>query len=349
MPIIISYDEVIFDEYWYIPAARSFIMNKTYERPEHPPLGQLIIASGILAFGDKPIGWRIFSLLFGVMSLLSLYLIIKSFTKKENIALYTIILLAIEKMFITFSILAVLDIYFIFFLITSLLFFIKKRYLYSSLFFALSANCKITAFFGIPIFFLTYIYNKNKSKFKILIWLLFTIILFFLILEILDRLYANLSFTGPWVSFQHFKYMLETHTSKNWDTTIKNPPWLWIINPGNYYLGNVSLFPFSYFESTNPLIIGLGIITLPYSFYQFKRNRQKIFLIIMLWTIFFYISWFPVYFIFSRPLFSFYILPTIPAICISNILFIRNSKHCFFYIIINIVFFFLFQYPFRVL
>ncbi len=58
-----------FDEIHYLPAARAVIELSKPLNPEHPPLGKEILALGIALFGDRPIGWRIMSALFGALGL----------------------------------------------------------------------------------------------------------------------------------------------------------------------------------------------------------------------------------------------------------------------------------------
>ena len=60
--------ELFFDEVHYLPAVRSLIELSTAQNMEHPPLGKQLIALGVLIFGDNPWGWRIPSLIFGVLA-----------------------------------------------------------------------------------------------------------------------------------------------------------------------------------------------------------------------------------------------------------------------------------------
>jgi dolichyl-phosphate-mannose-protein mannosyltransferase len=57
--------EPVFDEKYYVPAARYILQGSGTDRIEHPPLAQLIITGGIFIFGDNPFGWRFFSIVFG--------------------------------------------------------------------------------------------------------------------------------------------------------------------------------------------------------------------------------------------------------------------------------------------
>ena len=58
-----------FDEVHYIPAAKAWLENGAWLNREHPPLGKYIIAAGIALFGDNALGWRIFSVVAGVVTL----------------------------------------------------------------------------------------------------------------------------------------------------------------------------------------------------------------------------------------------------------------------------------------
>lgn len=60
-----------FDEVHYLPAARQFVAlfetgQGAYLNPEHPLLAKLLIAAGMVLFGDNPLGWRIMPWLAGV-------------------------------------------------------------------------------------------------------------------------------------------------------------------------------------------------------------------------------------------------------------------------------------------
>jgi dolichyl-phosphate-mannose-protein mannosyltransferase len=58
-----------FDEVHYLPAARAVLELSQATNIEHPPLAKQIIAAGIALFGDNPLGWRIFSVVFGTLAL----------------------------------------------------------------------------------------------------------------------------------------------------------------------------------------------------------------------------------------------------------------------------------------
>src|SRR5437867_3772734 len=74
---------LIFDELYYVNAARRIIGREVPKdepyadapaghdpNAEHPPLAKLIMAGGMLAFGDGPLGWRFGSVVFGTLAIL---------------------------------------------------------------------------------------------------------------------------------------------------------------------------------------------------------------------------------------------------------------------------------------
>jgi dolichyl-phosphate-mannose-protein mannosyltransferase len=63
-----------FDEVHYVPAAREILRwwqtgEGGWLNPEHPPLGKMLIALGMAVLGDNPLGWRIMSLMAGMIAL----------------------------------------------------------------------------------------------------------------------------------------------------------------------------------------------------------------------------------------------------------------------------------------
>ena len=350
----------VFDEYWYVPSAKRIIQDGVNLRPEHPPLAQVLIATGIALFGDNPLGWRILSMTFGVLSILALYLLVREISKNEWTAFMSAALLSFEKMFFTFSSLALLDVFFIFFMILSFYLFFKANLARSALVAGLGTVCKLNAILTAPVLILYHIFDrfsrstrtwvKSIQWMKMIIWVTVFLMSFFIFLYLFDRVY-----TGPDLEMfsnpvNHLKYILEIHGSKYWSKTGESAPWTWIHSPRNYYYGNLSVARVPFLEVFNPFVAGLSLVSVPYAIYNLKKTKDQLSLFALIWFSVTYFVWFPSYFIFSRPLFSFYILATIPSICILNSIFFRNDQRVAESIVMMAVAYFLFfQYPVRVL
>ena len=89
---------VIFDETYYITDARTILVEHTTNRTEHPPLGKLLITSGVALFGDNPVGWRTLSILFGTANIVLLYLICRSLTMSVRASNMAAFLLTFENL-----------------------------------------------------------------------------------------------------------------------------------------------------------------------------------------------------------------------------------------------------------
>lgn len=361
--------DYVFDEYWYVPSAKSALYDllhkppevsyeRVEKRPEHPPLAQLLIALGILLVGDKPLGWRVFSVAFGAGTVLAVYALAKELSGSEETALAAATLLSIDKMFFTFSSLALLDVFFVAFMVWSFLLYFKGKTAPSAVLMGLGAACKLTALFSIPALMLYEALQRrpgrrapSPERKKILVWLGVFALSFLALLYAFDKLYAPFGEHPYQNPIAHLAYMVNVHGSKNWPREPPgDPPWLWPISPGNYYLGGVSALTVLHFEAYNPLLMGLSFLSLPYCARLYLKEGDRLALAALLWFSVTYFVWLPLYFMLARPIFSFYLLPAIPSICIANsILFKEGSKSSKAYLIATSTFFLIFQYPVKVI
>jgi len=65
------------------PQRPEIATHRTYYEWTHPPLGKLLIAGGILAAGDRPVGWRLASTLFGAAGAALAYLIASTLSRSR--------------------------------------------------------------------------------------------------------------------------------------------------------------------------------------------------------------------------------------------------------------------------
>lgn len=108
-----------FDEFHYIPAAKKFIEMKDNPNWEHPPLAKMLIAPGLLLFGDRPFGWRFMAVLFGALTLSGMYAWGYSLFKNEKSALYVTLLTLFDQLLYVQARIAMLDTFMIAFLVWS--------------------------------------------------------------------------------------------------------------------------------------------------------------------------------------------------------------------------------------
>lgn len=150
--------EVNFDEEYYVPMAGDYFygLNDTVFEASHPPFATYIIGMGIGLLGDNVFGWRIMSVLFGVMQIGVLYLFAKKLFKNHIPALFAAFLLSFDFLHFVHSRLGMLDIFSSFFnLLSYYLFYLYLEddgdyYLWvTGVSLALGAACKWTSLFTI--------------------------------------------------------------------------------------------------------------------------------------------------------------------------------------------------------
>jgi dolichyl-phosphate-mannose--protein O-mannosyl transferase len=87
-----------FDESHYVPAAKQVLQLESDPNREHPPLGKLLIAAGIGLFGDRPLGWRFMSTVFGALTLVGMYLWALALFKDRALALWAALLTLVNHL-----------------------------------------------------------------------------------------------------------------------------------------------------------------------------------------------------------------------------------------------------------
>lgn len=143
-----------FDEFHYIPSAKQFLELKKNQNQEHPPLGKILIAASIGTFGDRPIGWRFASTVFGALTLAGMYVLGWVLFRDPRMALWSALLTLTNQLLYVQSRIAMLDTFMFAFLVWALVGFCslwdptflprqqKKALLFAGVCFGLATACK---------------------------------------------------------------------------------------------------------------------------------------------------------------------------------------------------------------
>jgi len=323
--ILVSYFKTyIEDEAYYVPQANSII----HERgPQflvtnasflaHPALAKLFIATGILAFGDNPWGWRIPSVIFGVISVIIFYFICKRMAGKRT-AVVGSFLLAFENFTFACSGVAMLDVFSMTFMLFSFLLFLDRRYVLSGTSLALAGLCKLPGLLGVLVI-LGYwaLAGKRSDIRKIGLLLVSLVVVFLLLMPIVD-----FAATNHWFNpIDRVHDMLVTATSLKYSqvspevraSTGMSYPWEWILSTGYGWKAGGKAYSFAY---TTALFI-LIVPSIAYMAYELFEKRRKVALFSLLWFGATYVVWIPVALVTDRAMYTYYFLPTVGAICMA--------------------------------
>ncbi len=318
LAIISHGNQLIFDENYYVPEADSIIHDRELLSPEHPSLGKLFIASGIYLFGDNPWGGRIFSVIFGVTSVVLFYLICRKLGGKR-IALFASLLLVFDNMTLVHSTLAMLDIFAVTFMLLSFLLYLQDRYALSGISIALSGLCKMTGVFGaLVILAHWYLTERVRDTRSIGFFLVSGILAFFLLMPVADFV-ATGEWLNPFSRVYQMSFISGVATTGELTPealSIVSYPWEWILNPipsGAHYQPS----HLHYNAIITPTIWALIIPSMCYMLYESVKNKRDISLFSLLWFGGTYVIWIPIQLLTDRVTYLFYFLPTVGAICLA--------------------------------
>ncbi|XYI03862.1 phospholipid carrier-dependent glycosyltransferase [Sorangium sp. So ce1128] len=87
-----------FDEFHYVPSATQFLAMTKNQNWEHPPLAKELMAVGIGIFGDRPLGWRYMSTLFGSLTLVGMYAWALALFADTRIALWAALITLVNQL-----------------------------------------------------------------------------------------------------------------------------------------------------------------------------------------------------------------------------------------------------------
>ena len=127
-------DKYVFDEVYHAYTAGqyvagnadAYVWNTTAPREgvaymwNHPPLGVLLITTGILTWGDDSFGWRFTPVLFGAAGIVLAYFLALRVTRDRFVALLTAGLLLAEGLYFAQARIAMLDVFGTFFAMAAL-------------------------------------------------------------------------------------------------------------------------------------------------------------------------------------------------------------------------------------
>jgi predicted membrane-bound dolichyl-phosphate-mannose-protein mannosyltransferase len=120
---------IVFDEAYYVPAARDLITGIA-TNVEHPPMAKGLIALSILAFGDRAIAWRLPSILAGTIAVLLLYPLTRRLADKKT-ALLAAFLLGFENLWFVHASIAMLDIVAVTLGLAALLLLVRREWVWT--------------------------------------------------------------------------------------------------------------------------------------------------------------------------------------------------------------------------
>lgn len=347
----------ILDEGYYVTDAIRLLQGQSMAYPEHPPLGKWFIASGIFIFGDNAVGWRAFSILFAIAAILIFYFICKRLVSKRSgamtfVPLLATFLLASENLTFVMGQAAMLDVFYVTFMLLGFLFYLRGNYMTCGIAMGLSLLCKETAILPIIAIFLHWALTRRSeialeirdtwtalqeksasaplhSNILSMFALAVTIALVWSVLIIpLDYpgMHQYPSSTQWFNPISRAVYMVYHPLSQDVSSGVGighltfRYPWQWLLTPSALDVDYASIPSTArYLASIGWALWPLIIPSMGYLLYEAIKNRTR-----GQNLAFFVLSWFAVVYgllviievLTNRLMYDFYFYPAIPAVCL---------------------------------
>ena len=380
----------IFDEAYYVNAARVIL---GYDIPEggkygdrekfldpnkeHPPLGKLLIAGSIAAFGDNGIGWRIPSVIAGMVALMALFFLIRAAGGSEWLALLAVFLASLDNLTMVHGRIGVLDMMALAPALVASWLALRRRWVLAGLFMALGLLVKLTALYAVGAILLLWLlqaapgwWAERRIRFRDLLGpILFSVISVGVFVGGLAALDARWSeFKNP---IAHISHMVTY--GANLDQPVgtvgicpkaDSRPWQWLVNDcqiqylrtdvsvtaGDNLVTRVARIDFR--GAMNELLIGALPIAMLFTIWFAWKRRYGPALWAVTWAA---ANWLPYAFlgvVSNRIMYIYYFLPVVPAVATAIAVLLLRSKLPRFvlwgFLALYVVGFFAY-FPFRVI
>ncbi len=351
---------LIFDEAYYVNAARVILgihppAGAAYAQAplgldpntEHPPLGKLLIASSMLLFGDNGIGWRLPSLVAGMVSLVALYGIVRATGERAWLGVLAVGLFAFDNLSFVHGRIATLDILFLAPSLVGAWLALRHHWTAAGVALAVAALAKLTALFSVAALALYLIaivvidwWDHRRIRLRDLLPLVpFLAAFAFVFIGALWLL--DLRFSAYHNPVDHIQHMLEFGAklqTAGGPSGIASDPWSWLVNqvPIHYLTVNVNVMSggrliashatIDFQGALNPVLLGALPLAAGFAFWLAWRRRSRLALWALAWGGANYLVYYPMVLVDHRITYLYYMLPVVPAMAVATALLLDRSR-----------------------
>lgn len=337
----------IFDEVYHAFTAREYIHGnvEAWEwwttPPEgvafewtHPPVAKYGMVAGMLLFGENSFGWRVGSAIFGVISILGLYLLVFEITKNKQVALLSAFLVSIEGLHISQSRIAMNDMYMLCFYIWSLYLAVKSRWKGAAILYGLSLGSKWSALYGVIPLAVLYVheYLSTYHDVRSIIYNLFSVLrlllitVFIYILTFTPFILAGHTWAQWWELHRQMWYY-HTHLVATHGYQSTPLQWIFDARPVWYFVSYLEKSISNIYAHGNPLILWFGLVAIIMQLKKMLKFNYSIFLILYL---IFTLPWI----ISPRIMFFYHYLPSSVFLCVILASWLRELPKKYMYLIV---------------
>jgi 4-amino-4-deoxy-L-arabinose transferase-like glycosyltransferase len=260
----VSSHTLVFDETYYVNAARVIDgINPRAGAPyhdapkgddpnaEHPQLAKLIIAGFIKLFGDNPRGWRMGSVLFGLIALIAMYALARAAGASQWLAVGASTVMSLDNLLLVHGRIGTLDIYAVAMMLVAGTLYLRRWPLAAGVALGVAACMKEVALFLLFVIVLLEVLRVVRARLKdgspagwftlaarpLLLFVLSSAISFIGLLWILDLLVpaydpnTHITYAGnPFAHLSHIYNYAQLLKTRPDAVGISSSPWQWLLD-----------------------------------------------------------------------------------------------------------------------
>jgi dolichyl-phosphate-mannose-protein mannosyltransferase len=267
----------------------------------------------IYVFNDNPWCWRFFPITFGTASIVLFYFLCRKLEMSRDTSSVAAFLLAFENLTFMQNSVAMLDVFYVTFMIAGFLLYVNRRYISSGIAIGLSGLAKLSGAMAGPVVLVHWIFTRWTRSWWFLLTIFFAVIVFVELMIPLDYAISH-SFSSLADPLHRIKTMLSQSgslTFANVDHPSKSRPWEWLLTykPMAYWI-----MP-HYTAAISFTIFGLSIPSFGYLIYKaVKRSEAALFG--LAWFFGTFLLLIPLSIITDRVSYIYYFYPSVGALCI---------------------------------
>ncbi|MBI2019163.1 phospholipid carrier-dependent glycosyltransferase [Candidatus Daviesbacteria bacterium] len=290
----------VFDEVYHAFTAKEYLQNhkvawEWWNAPPpgvayewtHPPLAKEIMAASMFLLKTQDVwAYRLPGVILGVLSVYLVYLLGLKLLKNKTASLFASFLFSLDGLNFVQSRTGMNDIYFVTFMLASLLLMLNKRFVISSIFLGLAISSKWAAVYTYLIFIPLLLYMKEYKK-----------IFFFFVIPPIVYFITYIPFFLSGHTFDQFiqlqKQMWWYHTNLKASHNYSSRWWSWPLNlyPVWYFVEYQKENMANIFASGNPALFWLGSGALILTAWEAFKKRAVNLVIILLGFLAFWLPW----------------------------------------------------------
>lgn len=353
---------LIFDEAYYVNAAR-VLLGMPLEagahyagsplgldpNQEHPPLGKVLMAASMLIFGDNGLGWRVPSLILGMIALAALYLVVRAAGESRWLGVLAVFLFGFDNLSIVHGRIGTLDIMVLAPLLLGSWLGLKGRWFAAGALMGIGTLFKLTGVYGLAALLL-WLALETLGRWRerrrpdlaflrpTLLVLAGYVLVFGAGLTALDARFS--SYKNPVDHLQHMVTYGANLTKAGGNPTCEandSAPWQWLVNDcemtyfrvavttksGGKVISSTPSIDFR--GAMNPILIGTFALGISAAFWLAWRGRSRLARWSLVWIAVNYLPYVVLVLARSRITYIYYMLPVLPALAVAVALLLRRS------------------------